>query len=1227
MKTAHTGHSMFLGRPATHLTRTGLVVVLAVVAVACSNAEVQNGIPAGGSGGGAGGSNSGAAGAAGGNIISTIAPSSGGSSASSGSGAVCNATSTVGCKAEYPEACGDGINNQNGIEACDDGNVLPGDGCNGNCQVEPNWKCPPAGACTRKIICGDGSIGAGEVCDDGNTLDGDGCNSTCTVQDAAFKCTAGQPCVRISQCGNKRIEPGEKCDDGNTAGGDGCSSTCQLESGFVCPVPGSPCKPAARCGDGIVQLSLGEVCDDGNQKDGDGCSADCKTKTAGCDCTPGQRCTCTTAKCGNGALEGSEKCDDGNIVSGDGCSADCMTVETGFQCRVVGKPCTAKCGDGKILTGEQCDDGNTASGDGCSSTCQIEPGSDCPTPGQACNMAKCGNGIVEKSELCDCGTDPNNLPTVCKAVNGLFYGDGKGCSKTCTKEPTCQDSTGKTQACTSACGDGNLDPGEDCDDGNLLDNDGCSSKCKVEGGFACPPSVAQDSSTCKSGTGQCLELPIIYRDFQPENVSPGGHPDFFFLGTKKAGATSPTTICVPNSGGPSKGNDSTARCWGIVAPNLLNGKPQPGTTTTCACQFSDWNIGNTNRIQGFYTQAANDSPLSNGAGGYVGGTAGTVVSVTGNAGVSAGTLKGYTASVPGGPIWKGTTPAFKDANSFKQWFNDDSTVNKTFTDVLEMPSIGGNVYQYASQSHLTQGGFFPLDTLNSSQATLCNLWPYWNHGNGLPIWATCTGDQYLFPPRIIATDAATCDPVVTLAADLAKGCWQDKLVGVKHDSYFTDEARYYFVYNGATGISLSFYGDDDLFIFINGVLVLDLGGVHQQLPGKVTVSDLTAGDASVTEGGCLDATGAITGVTVGSAACSPTNTTPLPPTATTPDDFRVHTVKLGLVTGKVYEIAIFGADRHPPESNYQLTLTGFATTRSLCQPHCGDGVVTGGEECDCGDGTIPAPASCPGPNDKPSYTGCTSQCKWGPYCGDGVVSDGEECDNGTNNSDYGSTSGCAAGCKLPARCGDGIVQTAYAEECDDGPKNATSSDPNAAYGGCTSNCQRGGFCGDGVVNGSEQCDDGVNDGTYSTCNPDCTLAPRCGDGTVESAYGEECEPTMSNDPNCTDACRNPGGCGDGKIEPPEQCDEGGLANNGDYGGCAPSCIFAPHCGDGIKNGPEECDDGILNGSYGGCTPQCKLGPHCGDGYVNGPEECDNGDKNGVDGICTASCKKIIWQQQ
>ena len=812
-----------------------------------------------------------------------------------------------------------------------------------------------------------------------------------------------------------------------TGGAAGLGGVIPISFGGSGGTGGTTPPPPVACGNGI--LNVGEQCDDGNTISGDGCSRLCQLED-NCLCVaPGQPCLCRFT-CGNGILTSDETCDDGNTVSGDGCSADCSTVERGWTCRVPGRRCTPLCGDGIITGGETCDDGNSQSGDGCSSTCQLEPGADCPTPGQPCKLAVCGNGILERTELCDCGTDPNRLPSGCKAVNGLFYGDGKGCSSTCTKEPTCQDSSGKTQACTANCGDGNLDAGEECDDGNLLNGDGCSSSCKIEAGFTCSTVTAQGSSACTQpgNAGQCLQLPVIYRDFQPENVASGGHPDFFFLGTKMGGSKSPTTICVPNSAGPSRGNDSTARCWGIADATLLNGKPQPGPTTTCACQFSDWNFPNAGHIPGTYTLAGNDSPLSDGNGGYLGGgSAGAPVSVAGNAGTSAGTMMGFTPSTPGGPIWKGTTPAYKDANSFGQWFNDDSTVNKTFAGVIDMKSIGTNIYQYASIVHLAQGGFYPLDSLNPSQATLCNLSPYWNHGNGNSIWTTCVGDQYFVPPRVIQSDCPNQNP-------LTNGCWVTAVQGIKHDSYFTEEARYYFVYDGSVGFSVRIFANDDLFLFINGKLVLDLGGVHQQLPGMVTITG-NPGNATITEGGCLDSTGNIT------QNCNPTSSG-VAPQPVSPDDYRTRTLSLGLVSGLTYELALFGANRQPTDSNLQISLNGSTSKRSVCVPRCGDGIVTAGEECDCGDGTVTIPPDCLGSNNDSTYGGCTTQCKFAAFCGDGIVNGPEQCDLGKMNGDTPlGANGCTVGCTKPHYCGDGIVDANLGEQCDLGDLNGLPGQP------------------------------------------------------------------------------------------------------------------------------------------------------------------------------------------
>ena len=168
-------------------------------------------------------------------------------------------------------------------ETCDDGNGVPGDGCDGLCQLEDPGTGP---------VCGDGNVDAGEQCDDGNTSSGDGCSATCETE------------VPAAVCGDGNVDAGEQCDDGNTSSGDGCSATCETEA------------PAPVCGDGNVDS--GEQCDDGNTSSGDGCSATCETEVP-------------AAVCGDGNVDAGEQCDDGNTSSGDGCSATCTTESTGGE--------------------------------------------------------------------------------------------------------------------------------------------------------------------------------------------------------------------------------------------------------------------------------------------------------------------------------------------------------------------------------------------------------------------------------------------------------------------------------------------------------------------------------------------------------------------------------------------------------------------------------------------------------------------------------------------------------------------------------------------------------------------------------------------------------------------------------------------------------------------------------------------------------------------------------
>jgi fibro-slime domain-containing protein len=77
--------------------------------------------------------------------------------------------------------------------------------------------------------------------------------------------------------------------------------------------------------------------------------------------------------------------------------------------------------------------------------------------------------------------------------------------------------------------------------------------------------------------------------------------------------------------------------------------------------------------------------------------------------------------------------------------------------------------------------------------------------------------------------------------------WNDEYVaddGNMHNFSFTFELHTTFAYTG--GETFTFTGDDDVFLFINSKLVVDLGGVHQAETKSISLDTLVTDDASQT---------------------------------------------------------------------------------------------------------------------------------------------------------------------------------------------------------------------------------------------------------------------------------------------------------------------------------------------------------------------------------------------
>jgi cysteine-rich repeat protein len=190
--------------------------------------------------------------------------------------------------------CGDGVVQPG--EACDDGNLVDGDGCSHDCKSTE--------------ICGNGirDVVAGEECDDGNLVDGDGCNSRC----------------RSEVCGNGRRDPGEQCDPGpDFVETTYCNSDCTV----------------SRCGDGKLNRTAGEECDDGNSSNDDDCVKGCKVAWCGDGYVDSDATSARYEECDLGSNTNSNNpdCPYGDVQC-ERCSLSCKTIT----------PVLHYCGDGKV---------------------------------------------------------------------------------------------------------------------------------------------------------------------------------------------------------------------------------------------------------------------------------------------------------------------------------------------------------------------------------------------------------------------------------------------------------------------------------------------------------------------------------------------------------------------------------------------------------------------------------------------------------------------------------------------------------------------------------------------------------------------------------------------------------------------------------------------------------------------------------------------------------------
>jgi len=199
---------------------------------------------------------------------------------------------------------------------------------------------------------------------------------------------------------------------------------------------------------------------------------------------------------------------------------------------------------------------------------------------------------------------------------------------------------------------------------------------------------------------------------------------------------------------------------------------------------------------------------------------------------------------------KGTGSQSVDSpESFSQWYRDTPGVNLeiNFPITLAQDPNRPGVYWYAREKQMPApfNYFFPIDDQGFGLTPDTAEWPL--------RWANGNVHNYHFTYQLSTLFTYTAPAQRDLDGDGVTG--EDFV-----DANNTGDALFF-----------SFTGDDDVWVYINGQLVVDLGGVHSQQSKSINVDDLAE--------------------------------------------------DLGLEAGRSYELKLFFAERHTSESNFRIETT------------------------------------------------------------------------------------------------------------------------------------------------------------------------------------------------------------------------------------------------------------------------------------------------------------------